>query len=106
MILYWGARAKVDLYLNDLPQHWQREHDNFKYIPVLSEPLESDHWNGRTGLVHQAVMYDLSDLSAYQVYACGTPVMVKAAYHDFTTQCNLPKDAFFSDVFTPSTSKA
>ncbi len=106
MILYWGARAKVDLYLNDLPQHWQREHDNFKYIPVLSEPLESDHWNGRTGLVHQAVMHDLSDLSAYQVYACGTPVMVKAAYHDFTTQCNLPKDAFFSDVFTPSTSKA
>jgi CDP-4-dehydro-6-deoxyglucose reductase len=30
--------------------------------------------------------------------------MVKAAYHDFTSYRNLPKDAFFSDVFTPSAS--
>lgn len=106
MILYWGARTKADLYLTNLPEQWQREHNNFTYVPVLSEPLVSDHWDRRTGLVHQAVMQDFDDLSAYQVYACGTPLMVKAAYHDFTTQCNLSKDAFFSDVFTPSTSHA
>lgn len=41
-----------------------------------------------------------SDLSGYQVYACGGPVMVKAAHHDFTTQRGLPDAAFFSDAFT------
>lgn len=104
MILYWGARTRSDLYLFDLADKWQREHENFTFIPVLSEPLASDNWKGRTSLVHQAVMQDFQDLKTYQVYACGIPAMVKAAYHDFTTQRNLPKDAFFSDVFTPSTS--
>ncbi len=104
MILYWGARAKADLYLAELAEKWQQEHDNFTFVPVLSEPLLSDNWNGRIGFVHHAVMQDFDSLKMHQVYACGTPVMVKAAYHDFTAQCNLPKDAFFSDVFTPSTS--
>ncbi|MBA3756398.1 MAG: CDP-6-deoxy-delta-3,4-glucoseen reductase [Nitrosomonas sp.] len=104
MTLYWGARTKADLYLADLADKWQQQHDNFTFVPVLSEPLPTDNWQGRTGLVHEAVMQDFHSLEIYQVYACGVPVMVKAAYHDFTSQCNLPKDAFFSDVFTPSTS--
>lgn len=104
MILYWGARTRADLYLADLAEQWQREHDHFTFVPVLSEPLPSDSWKGRIGLVHQAVMQDFDSLKTHQIYACGTPVMVKAAYHDFTTQRNLPRDAFFSDVFTPSTS--
>lgn len=104
MTLYWGARTKSDLYLANLADKWQREHDNFTFVPVLSEPLLSDNWQGRTGLVHQAVMHDFPSLETHQVYACGAPVMVKAAYHDFITQCHLPRDAFFSDVFTPSTS--
>ncbi|TXI16992.1 MAG: CDP-6-deoxy-delta-3,4-glucoseen reductase [Nitrosomonas sp.] len=104
MILYWGARVRADLYLFDLAEKWQKEHDNFTFIPVLSESLLSDNWRGRTGLVHEAVMQDFQNMTAHEVYACGAPAMVKAAYHDFTTQCNLPKNAFFSDVFTPSTS--
>ncbi|MBP6058657.1 MAG: CDP-6-deoxy-delta-3,4-glucoseen reductase [Nitrosomonas sp.] len=104
MTLYWGARTKADLYLADLADKWQQQHDNFTFVPVLSEPLSTDNWLGRTGLVHEAVMQDFHNLAVHQVYACGVPVMVKAAYHDFTSQCHLPKDAFFSDVFTPSTS--
>lgn len=103
MTLYWGARTKADLYLAELAASWQR-HENFSFIPVLSEPLSTDHWTGRTGLVHEAVMHDFQSLEKHQVYACGVPAMVKSAYHDFTNYRHLPKDAFFSDVFTPSTS--
>ena len=99
--LYWGARVRADLYLNDLAEQWQREH-GIKYVPVLSEARPEDHWNGRTGLVHRAVMQDFPDLSAYQVYACGAPAMVEAAHQDFTTQCRLPDDEFYSDSFTPA----
>lgn len=104
MTLYWGARTKADLYLADLAESWHHQHDNFTFIPVLSEPLPADHWKGRTGLVHEAVMQDFNDLEKHQVYACGALAMVKAAYHDFTNLRGLSKDAFFSDVFTPSTS--
>ena len=102
MVLYWGARVRADLYMNELPEQWARSHPDFKYVPVLSDPLAGDHWTGRTGLVHQAVMHDLPDLSAFQVYACGAPVMVESAHHDFTARCSLPEDEFFSDAFTPA----
>lgn len=104
MVLYWGGRVKADLYLMNLANQWQQQYSNFKFIPVLSEPSPMDNWMGRTGLVHQAVMQDYPSLAHQQVYACGSPLMVKAAYQDFTSQNQLPKDAFFSDVFTPSSS--
>jgi CDP-4-dehydro-6-deoxyglucose reductase len=102
MVLYWGARTRADLYLLDLPLKWQAEHENFSFVPVLSDSPPEDSWTGRTGLVHQAVMQDFPDLSAYQVYACGVPIMVESAHRDFIANCRLPEDEFFSDSFTPS----
>ena len=29
MVLYWGAKARVDLYQAELPEQWRRSHDNF-----------------------------------------------------------------------------
>jgi len=102
MVMYWGGRTKAELYMLDLPLKWQAEHDNFSFVPVLSEALPEDNWTGRTGFVHRAVMEDFPDLSGYQVYACGAPVMVEAAHADFTSQNKLPEDEFYSDAFTPS----
>lgn len=100
MVLYWGARAKRDLYMPQLAGQWQAGHPNFTFIPVLSEPAAGDAWPGRTGFVHQAVLDDFRDLSGYQVYACGAPAMIDAAKRDFTTSRNLPLDEFFADSFT------
>ena len=103
IILYWGARTKADLYLAELAGSWQQKYDNFCFIPVLSEALQADDWHGRTGLVHQAVLEDFDSLLGYQVYACGSPVMVGAAHADFISLRNLPEDEFISDAFTAST---
>ncbi|OGS75755.1 MAG: CDP-6-deoxy-delta-3,4-glucoseen reductase [Gallionellales bacterium GWA2_55_18] len=97
MHLYWGARKLADLYLLDLAKQWEAQ--GIRFTPVLSEPLAEDHWQGKTGFVHQAVMGDYGDLSGHQVYACGGPVMVNAAHHDFTTRRSLPNEEFFSDSF-------
>ena len=100
MVLYWGARSLADLYLAALPGHWQQAHPNFTFIPVLSEPNPADDWPGRTGLVHQAVLDDFADLSAYQLYACGAPAMIQAARRDFIELRRLPEEEFFADSFT------
>ncbi|HQT81457.1 MAG: CDP-6-deoxy-delta-3,4-glucoseen reductase [Ferrovum sp. 37-45-19] len=100
MTLYWGVRSKQDLYYNELVQSWVDE--NFNFIPVLSEPLEEDEWQGRTGLVHEAILADYPDLSDYQVYACGAPIMVESGFNTFTQTRGLPEDEFYSDPFTPS----
>lgn len=99
MVLYWGVRALKDLYMAELPRQWQAERPNFSFIPVLSNPLPEDHWRGRTGFVHEAVLADFADLSGYQVYACGAPVMVDSAREAFTRSRGLPADEFFADSF-------
>lgn len=98
MHFYWGARKLADLYMLEKARQW--ESSGIKFIPVLSEPLPGDNWQGRTGMVHQAVLADFGDLSGYEVYACGAPVMVEAAHRDFTSLRRLPEDAYFSDMFT------
>jgi CDP-4-dehydro-6-deoxyglucose reductase len=100
--LYWGGRRRPDLYLDALPSRWAAERAGFRYVPVLSEPAPEDAWSGRRGLVHQAALDDVADLSGYQVYACGNPLMVDAARRDFTTQRGLPEEEFFCDAFTPA----
>lgn len=98
MILYWGARVPADFYLSGLPEKWQKEHDNFKFIPVLSEPAPEHDWHGRTGLVTEAVMQDYQDLGGHQVYACGSPAMVEAGREPFMAR-GLPEDQYFADGF-------
>ena len=102
MVLYWGARSLRDLYMAELPRQWRSEHANFTFIPVLSEPLPEDNWQGHTGLVHQAILDDFTDLSGYQVYACGAPQMVDVARQTFTAR-GLPEEEYFADAFTFST---
>jgi CDP-4-dehydro-6-deoxyglucose reductase len=99
MHLYWGSRDRAGLYMNALAERWAAENPNFRYTPVLSEPAAGDAWTGRTGLVHEAVLSDYPDLSAYQAYVCGAPAMCETALRDFTA-CGLPKDEFFADVFS------
>lgn len=100
MILYWGARNLEGLYLDDLAAKWEQMLPGFKYVPVLSDMPADLGWKGRTGLVHEAVMADLPDLSAHQVYACGAPAMIEAAQADFFEKCALPREEFFADAFT------
>jgi CDP-4-dehydro-6-deoxyglucose reductase len=101
MTLYWGCRVRSDLYLHELASRWHQE-GLLRYIPVLSDAATSDHWDGRTGFVHRAVMEDFPDLSGHQVYACGAPIVVESAQRDFTARCGLPPEEFYSDAFTPS----
>jgi CDP-4-dehydro-6-deoxyglucose reductase len=100
MVLYWGVRSLADLYMPHLPAQWATEHRDFTFIPVLSDPLPEDHWPGRTGFVHKAVMADFADLSGYQVYACGGPAMIDTARAEFTAERKLPAEEFFADSFT------
>jgi len=101
LYLYWGVRQRRDLYLMELPQRWAREHPNFRFVPVLSEPEAGEPWDGRTGLVHEAILADFPDLSGFSVYACGSVRMVEAARPAFVAQ-GLSEEACYSDAFMPA----
>jgi NAD(P)H-flavin reductase len=98
MVLYWGVRRPEDLYARELAAGWALDHDNFSFVPVLSEPRPEDGWAGRTGLVHQAILADYPDLSQHQVYACGSVEMVQTVAPALAGQGLSPDDCF-SDAF-------
>lgn len=81
MILYWGVRGERDLYAHRWLEECSARAANFRYTPVLSEP--SERWGGRRGLVHEAVLADLDDLSRHDVYASGPPAMIEAVRREF-----------------------
>jgi CDP-4-dehydro-6-deoxyglucose reductase len=96
--LYWGVRARKDLYLDALAIKWASKLEHLRYVPVLSEPQAEDQWQGRTGFVHQAVCDDHPDLADFDVYMSGPPAMVDAARKAFPNH-GLPDDQLFYDVF-------
>jgi len=98
MTLYWGARDRAGLYAAGLAESWRARGVGF--VPVLSEPTAGDRWTGRAGLVHDAVLADLPDLSGYQAYVCGTPAMVEAAHRDFVRRGGLKEEDFIADSFS------
>ena len=97
--LYWGARDSESLYLKELAESWQSKYDNFTFIPVLSAAKAEDNWTGRTGMVHEVVAADFSDLSKYQVYASGPPEMIDAGRDTFKAQ-GMDEDNYYYDAFT------
>ena len=103
--LFWGGRRPHDLYMDDWVRAQCAVMPHLSYVPVVSDALPEDNWKGRTGFVHQAVLEDIPDLSGYQVYACGAPVVVESAQRDFSDLAGLDEAEFFADSFTSEADK-
>ncbi|MFT4266223.1 MAG: CDP-6-deoxy-delta-3,4-glucoseen reductase [Xenophilus sp.] len=105
-VLYWGGRRPEDLYMDAWLRERTAEMPQLRYVPVVSNATPEDHWTGRTGFVHRAVLEDIPDLSGHQVYACGAPVVVDSARRDYVAEAGLPEEEFFADAFTTEADKA
>lgn len=78
---YWGAKSTEELYMHEWMIDISQKHGNIDYIPVISGSAEE--WQGRTGLVHKAVLADHPSLDKARVYMCGPWPMIQAAKADF-----------------------
>jgi Na+-transporting NADH:ubiquinone oxidoreductase subunit F len=59
-----------------------QQHENFKWVLGLSDPLPEDNWEGAQGFIHE-LLYEqhLKDHPApedCEYYLCGPPMMVAA----------------------------
>jgi len=81
--LYWGTRTSEELYLDDLPKQWAREHSHIHYRRAMSEPGPTPAKDGFDGFVHEAVITDFPDLAGFDVYMSGPPAMIDAAKQAF-----------------------
>ncbi|MBP6563238.1 MAG: 2Fe-2S iron-sulfur cluster binding domain-containing protein [Neisseriaceae bacterium] len=100
--VYWGVRTKQALYDLAAAEALISQLPHATLVPILSQPLAEDNWQGRRGYIQDAVLADTPDLSGHEVYACGSPSMIEASQTKLTTEGNLAQNAFYADAFTPS----
>lgn len=96
--LFWGNRTIDDFYFLDVVEKW-KEKLNIKVNLCLSKSEAAGFFSG---YVTSAIIEDLTDLSAYEVYACGNAQMIEDVFELTTDKLRLDKKNFFSDAFTPS----
>ncbi len=94
--LYWGASSPEGFYLPNLPIYWAAPH--FHYHPVVSDVTEKDGWQGRQGLLFEAVIDDKDQFTEGEVFISGSPQMVYATF-DALLACHFRAEQIHSDVF-------
>ena len=96
--LYWGARHAADVYEEARVLEWTRRHSALRFTAVLSEATRAEAAHHRTGWVHDAVLADHPNLSAFEVYTAGPPAMVEAMRASFPRH-GLPVRRLYFDSF-------
>lgn len=94
--LYWGAKEKNDLYELEALEKLSEQHPNFSFMPVLESPPE--HWHGKLGLVHEAVVDDYDSLHDKQIYVAGHFDMARVIRDDFLPK-GLAENQLIGDAY-------
>jgi NAD(P)H-flavin reductase len=76
LYLVFGNRWKADILYREEFEKLEKEHSDFKFIPILSRETE---WQGRKGYVHDVYEELFSDKRAASFYVCGWEEMTKEA---------------------------
>ncbi len=95
---FFGARAVRDLFLLDEMKELEERLPNFKFIPALSRPDDSDNWEGEVGLITDIVGKHVESAADKQAYLCGSAMMIDACIKVLTSK-GMPESAIFYDKF-------
>lgn len=80
IVLFQGARNTGELYNRELFESLARDHDNFTYVPALSQAEDEVGWQGFKGYVHEAAKAHFEGrFTGRKAYLCGPPPMIDAA---------------------------
>ncbi|WP_166836149.1 NAD(P)H-flavin reductase [Rheinheimera pleomorphica] len=96
VFVYWGVREQSALYHASVMQQWAAQHSKYRFIPVVQQP--DANWQGRTGMVHQAVLDDFVSLEAYDIYVAG-PFAMAGVVRDAFIEQGAHRDHMFADAF-------
>jgi len=93
--LFWGVRTARELYMLDQARQWAEQFEHIKFSSALSEPEVDTAGEAYAGFVHQAVLHEYPELSAYDIYMSGPPAMIDAARNAFEDHGARPRRIFF-----------
>lgn len=96
IMVYWGLRELDAAYELEETAAIIAKLPHANFIPVIEN--KNGKWQGKTGLVHQAVMHDIISLEPYDIYLAGRFEMVGAIRNDFVEHGAL-LEHMYADAF-------
>ena len=101
-ISFWyGARSLKEMFYVDDFNKLQDKYENFSWHAALSDPLDEDNWDGKTGFIHQVLLENyLKDHPApedCEYYLCGPPMMMEACFKMLDSLGVEPENIMFDD---------
>ncbi len=97
----YGARNQSELYYRELFEELAKEHENFTYVPALSDEPEDSGWQGARGFVHEvAKQHFEGKFSGHKAYMCGPPPMIDACITTLMQGRLFERDMFMENFFT------
>ena len=101
-ISFWyGARSLKEMFYVDDFNKIQDKYENFSWHAALSDPLDDDNWDGKTGFIHQVLLENyLKDHPApedCEYYLCGPPMMMEACFKMLDSLGVEPENIMFDD---------
>ncbi|MBK1851275.1 2Fe-2S iron-sulfur cluster binding domain-containing protein [Marinobacter sp. 1-4A] len=101
IVLFQGARNLEELYNRELFEGLARDHENFTYVPALSQAEEDVSWQGFKGYVHDAAKAHFDErFSGRKAYLCGPPPMIDAALTALMRGRLFERDIFMEKFLT------
>ncbi|AOY89168.1 phenol hydroxylase [Marinobacter salinus] len=101
IVLFQGARNLAELYNRELFEALDRDHDNFSYVPALSQAEEDVDWQGFRGYVHDAAKAHFDGrFAGNKAYLCGPPPMIDAAITALMQGRLFERDIFMEKFLT------
>lgn len=102
-ISFWyGARSLQELFYKGYFENLAKENSNFSFDFALSQALEEDQWQGKSGFIHDVVdEYCLKSHSRpkeVEYYLCGPPMMISACTK-MLKKYGVPKSQIAFDAF-------
>jgi Na+-transporting NADH:ubiquinone oxidoreductase subunit F len=97
-VYYFGANKVKELFCLELMHQFESELADFRFVPTVASPEQGESWNGKVGLVTQAVREDLKNASECEAYLCGGPGMIDAAIK-VLKEMGMGKGKIFYDKF-------
>jgi Na+-transporting NADH:ubiquinone oxidoreductase subunit F len=98
MVYLFGAQTKKDLYYTELFEQYEKELENFTYVPVLSKPTEECNWEGKCGYIPPFFPEYIKDPKNTEAYLCGSPGMI-AAVTKGLKENGVPENKIYYDSF-------
>ncbi len=101
--LIYGARNSRELYYRELFEELAREHENFRFVPALSEEPADSAWEGERGMVHEVAERVFGGrFEGHKAYICGPPPMVDACVTTLMKGRLFERDMFMENFYNNS----